>query len=199
MGDPLTHRQHRVLRSIERFIQDEGYTPSVREIGTAVGLAPATVQQHLEVLDRKGYIRRSGNSHGIEFVSGGVPADLVNVPIVGEIAAGAPIEAYEERLDTIPVAIGMATSNECYALRVRGDSMIDDHICNGDIVIVEPVDSVRDGEIAVAMLPDGSVTLKRVYRERGRVRLQPANASMAPIFVDRVHIRGRVSALVRPA
>ena len=77
--------------------------------------------------------------------------------------------------------------------------MIDDHICNGDIVIVEPVNSVQDGEIAVAMLPDGSVTLKRVYRERGRVRLQPANTSMAPIFVDRVRIRGRVSALVRPA
>ena len=199
MADPLTQRQHRVLRTIERFIQDEGYTPSVREIGAAVGLAPATVQQHLEVLDRKGYIRRSGNSHGIEFVSGGVPADVVNVPIVGEIAAGEPIEAYEERLDTIPVAIGMAASDDAYALRVRGDSMIDDHICDGDIVILEPVDAVRDGEIAVAMIPDGTVTLKRVYRERGRVRLQPANAKMAPMFVDRVRIRGRVSALVRPA
>ncbi len=199
MADPLTQRQHRVLRTIERFIQDEGYTPSVREIGAAVGLAPATVQQHLEVLDRKGYIRRSGNSHGIEFVSGGVPADVVNVPIVGEIAAGEPIEAYEERLDTIPVAIGMAASDDAYALRVRGDSMIDDHICDGDIVILEPVDAVRDGEIAVAMIPDGTVTLKRVFRERGRVRLQPANAKMAPMFVDRVRIRGRVSALVRPA
>ncbi len=199
MADPLTQRQHRVLRTIERFIQDQGYTPSVREIGAAVGLAPATVQQHLEVLDRKGYIRRSGNSHGIEFVSGGVPADVVNVPIVGEIAAGEPIEAYEERLDTIPVAIGMAASDDAYALRVRGDSMIDDHICDGDIVILEPVDAVRDGEIAVAMIPDGTVTLKRVFRERGRVRLQPANAKMAPMFVDRVRIRGRVSALVRPA
>ena len=197
MGNPLTQRQHRVLRTIERFVRDEGYTPSVREIGAAVGLAPATIQQHLEVLERKGYIRRSGQSHGIEFISGGVEAEIVNVPIIGEIAAGSPIDAYEERLDTVPVASAMARSNDAYALRVRGSSMIEDHICDGDVVIVEPCTTISDGEIAVAMLEDGAVTLKRLFREQGKVRLQPANSTMEPIFVDRVHVRGRAVAIMR--
>ena len=197
MADPLTQRQHRVLQTIERFVQDEGYTPSVREIGGILGLAPATVQQHLEVLERKGYIRRSGQSHGIEVLSGGMPGGVINVPIVGEIAAGAPIEAYEERLDTIAVTADVSPEGTAYALRVRGDSMIDDHICNGDIVIVEPVDTVRDGEIGVAMLDDGTVTLKRIFRENDRVRLQPANAEMAPIYADKIRIRGRVTSIMR--
>ena len=197
MGDPLTQRQHRVLQTIERFLHDEGYTPSVREIGGVLRLAPATVQQHLEVLERKGYIRRSGQSHGIEILSAGMPGGVVNVPIVGEIAAGAPIEAYEERLDTIAVAAEMSRDGTAYALRVRGDSMIEDHICDGDLVLVEPAETVQDGEIGVAMLDDGSVTLKRIFREVDRVRLQPANAEMAPIYADDVRIRGRVTSIMR--
>ena len=197
MGDPLTQRQHRVLQTIERFLQDEGYTPSVREIGAVLGLAPATVQQHLEVLERKGYIRRSGQSHGIEILSGGMPGGIVNVPIVGEIAAGVPIDAYEERLDTIAVTADVSPDGTAYALRVRGDSMVEDHICDGDIVIVDPVETVRDGEIGVAMLDDGSVTLKRIFREDDRVRLQPANAEMAPIYADEIRVRGRVTSIMR--
>ena len=197
VGDPLTQRQHRVLQTIERFLQDEGYTPSVREIGAVLGLAPATVQQHLEVLERKGYIRRSGQSHGIEILSGGMPGGVVNVPIVGEIAAGVPIDAYEERLDTIAVTADVSPDGTAYALRVRGDSMVEDHICDGDIVIVDPVETVRDGEIGVAMLDDGSVTLKRIFREDDRVRLQPANAEMAPIYADEIRVRGRVTSIMR--
>ena len=197
VGDPLTQRQHRVLQTIERFLQDEGYTPSVREIGAVLGLAPATVQQHLEVLERKGYIRRSGQSHGIEILSGGMPGGIVNVPIVGEIAAGVPIDAYEERLDTIAVTADVSPDGTAYALRVRGDSMVEDHICDGDIVIVDPVETVRDGEIGVAMLDDGSVTLKRIFREDNRVRLQPANSQMAPIYADDVRVRGRVTSIMR--
>jgi len=155
VGDPLTQRQHRVLQAIERFLQDEGYTPSVREIGAVLGLAPATVQQHLEVLERKGYIRRSGQSHGIELLSGGMPGGVVNVPIVGEIAAGAPIDAYEARLDTIAVTADLSPDGTAYALRVREKHSIADNICDGDSGIVEQVETVRVGEIGVAMLYDG--------------------------------------------
>ena len=197
MGGPLTQRQHRVLATIERFVRDEGYTPSVREVGSIVGLAPATVQQHLDALERKGYIRRSGQSHGIEMISNGDDASVIHVPIVGEIAAGLPIDAYEERLETIAVAASVAPSNDAYALRVRGDSMIDDHICDGDVVIVEPADTVQDGDIAVAMLDDGTATLKRLFREHGRVRLQPANADFEPIYARDVRVRGHAVAILR--
>ena len=126
-----------------------------------------------------------------------MPGGVVNVPIVGEIAAGAPIEAYEERLDTIAVTADVSPDGTAYALRVRGDSMVEDHICDGDIVIVDPVETVRDGEIGVAMLDDGSVTLKRIFREDNRVRLQPANAEMAPIYADDIRVRGRVTSIMR--
>lgn len=197
MGDPLTQRQHRVLQTIERFVQNEGYSPSVREIGAAIDLAPATVQQHLEALERKGYIHRSGQSHGIEILSDGSRNRVINIPIVGEIAAGLPIEAYEERVESIAVTSDLSPSGAAYALRVRGDSMIGDHICDGDIVIVEPCDTVNDGEIGVAMLDDGTVTLKRILRDNNRVRLQPSNVKFAPIYADEVRLRGRVTSIVR--
>ena len=196
---PLTQRQHRVLRTIEHFIRDEGYTPSVREIGTVIGLAPATVQQHLDALVRKGYLRRTGQSHGLAVLAASSDPGIVHVPIIGEIAAGEPIEAYEEQIDTVTITRDVAAVEDAFALRVRGDSMVDDHICDGDIVIVEPSSSVRDGEIAVALLEDNTATLKRVYREGARVRLQPANATMAPIYADArtLQVRGRVVAVVR--
>ncbi len=197
MGGPLTQRQHRVLATIERFVRDEGYTPSVREVGGIVGLAPATVQQHLDALERKGYIRRTGQSHGIEMISNGDEASVIHVPIVGEIAAGLPIDAYEERLETIAVAADVAPSDDAYALRVRGDSMTEDHICDGDVVIVEPTETVHDGDIAVAMLDDGTATLKRLFRENGRVRLQPANADFEPLYARNVRVRGHAVAILR--
>ena len=197
MTNPLTQRQHRVLQAIQRFIEDEGYTPSVREIGATINLAPATVQQHLETLERKGYLRRSGQSHGIQILKNGLSNGVTNIPIVGEIAAGAPLEAYEERLDTIPIPSELSPRSTAYALRVRGDSMIDDHICDGDIVVVEPSTTINDGDISVAMLNDDTVTLKRVYREGGRVRLQPANSKMEPLYSSDVRLRGRVISIMR--
>lgn len=197
MGDPLTQRQHRVLQTIKHFVKDEGYTPSVREIGAAIDLAPATVQQHLEVLERKGYIRRSGESHGIEILSDRSRNGVINIPIVGEIAAGIPIEAYEEHTESIAITSDISTNESAYALRVRGDSMIGDHICDGDLVIIEPSETVNDGEIGVAMLADGAVTLKRIMRDNNRIRLQPSNAKFPPIYADEVRIRGRVTSIVR--
>ena len=186
-----------MLQAIEQFIEDEGYTPSVREIGATIDLAPATVQQHLQALDQKGYLRRSGQSHGIQILKNGLSTSVINIPIVGEIAAGTPIEAYEERLDTIAIPSELSPRSTAYALRVRGDSMVEDHICDGDIVIVEPAATVNDGEISVAMLNDDTVTLKRVYREGGRVRLQPANSKMDPIYSSDVRLRGRVISIMR--
>ena len=197
MTTPLTQRQHRVLQAIERFIEDEGYTPSVREIGTAIGLAPATVQQHIQALERKGYLQRSGESHGIQLLKNGLATGVINIPIVGEIAAGTPIEAYEARFDTIAIPSELSPRSTAYALRVRGDSMIEDHICDGDIVIVEPAATVNDGEISVAMLNDDSVTLKRIYREGERVRLQPANSTMKPIYSSDVRLQGRAISIMR--
>jgi repressor LexA len=120
-----------------------------------------------------------------------VPAGWVRVPIAGSIAAGAPIEAIEDTAESRIFPAEMVP-HDAFALKVRGQSMIDDHICDGDLVIVKPQAHVADGEIAVALLDDGSATLKRVFRESGRVRLQPANASMAPIYTDAVTIQGRV-------
>ncbi|MBM4015155.1 MAG: repressor LexA [Planctomycetes bacterium] len=120
-----------------------------------------------------------------------VPAGWVRVAIAGSIAAGAPIEAIEDTQESRIFPAEMVPP-DAFALKVRGHSMIDDHICDGDLVIVEPQDEVRDGEIAVALLDDGSATLKRVFRESGRVRLQPANATMAPIYAADVTIQGRV-------
>lgn len=120
-----------------------------------------------------------------------VPAGWVRVPISGTIAAGAPIEAVEDGLESRVFPEEMVPEG-AFALRVKGESMIDDHILNGDLVIVRPQDAVNDGEIAVALLDDGSATLKRVFREKGRVRLQPANPTMDPIYAESVRIQGRV-------
>jgi repressor LexA len=125
-----------------------------------------------------------------------VPEGWVRVRIAGTIAAGAPIEAVEDATESRIFPVGMVPS-DAFALRVRGDSMIDDHICDGDLVIVKPQQQVEDGEIAVALLDDGSATLKRVFREGGRVRLQPANCAMQPIYADGVRIQGRVVGLWR--
>ncbi|HET6163276.1 MAG TPA: transcriptional repressor LexA [Planctomycetota bacterium] len=122
---------------------------------------------------------------------GDVPAGWVRVPIAGTIAAGLPIEAIDEGLESRIFPEEMVPEG-AFALRVKGESMIDDHILNGDLVIVRPQDEVNDGEIAVALLDDGSATLKRVFREKGRVRLQPANPTMDPIYADNVRIQGRV-------
>lgn len=197
MGSPLTERQHRVLATIKRFALDEGYTPSVREVGSIVGLAPATIQQHLDALERKGYIRRTGQSHGIEMLTDGSNRDTMHVPVIGEIAAGHPIEAYEERGDTVAVPTDIVSAANAYALRVRGNSMIGDHICDGDLVIVEPTNTVNDGEIAVAVLDDGTATLKRLFRTNDGVRLQAANPNFEAIHAQNVQVQGHAVAILR--
>ncbi len=194
---PYTRRQREILCFIRDYLSERGLSPTLEEIGTEFGVHRVTIFQHVNALERRGALRREPHlSRSIEILD---PDFLPTrgLPILGNIAAGAPIEAIEapESLEASDV---LPDDGEHYALRVRGDSMIEDAICDGDMVVVRRATSARNGQVVVAVLPDNEATLKRFYREAdGRVRLQPANASMDPIFVDDVEIRGVVSAVIR--
>jgi repressor LexA len=196
------------LTFIDDYMDEHGYPPSIREIGAAAGISSTSVVDYnLRILERDGHLRRDREvSRGLELrgVSNrSTRARVVRVPLVGRIAAGEPIEAVEGEGETLEFSAGLV-SEDCYALQVKGKSMIEDLIDDGDIVVVRPQDTADNGEIVVALLVNqggttGSATLKRFYRERGKVRLQPANASMEPIYVDpsELRIQGRVVALFR--
>jgi len=239
----LSRRQYDVFTTIQRLAGERNYMPSVRELAEALNLSPATTQQHLSALRRKGYIETDGTAHGMRLLvtdgevkppasmrpikptlrpmaprgdgprsalreppAGAVTSPqlspelelepVVFVPLVGTIAAGQPIEALEVVRQTVPVSASMARSGD-YLLQISGDSMIEDGIFNGDFVVIRPQKTVHNGQIAVGLLEDGTATLKRIYREKGRFRLQPANASMEPIYVDRLEVQGRLVGLVR--
>lgn len=198
MHHPLSKRQLETLDALRAFGRREGRMPSVRELAERLGLAPTTTHQHLKALEGKGYLRSDGTAHGLRLVDprSGDEGELVRVPLRGSIAAGEPIEAIERDDEDLRLPRDFAPPG-CYALRVRGESMIDDHILDGDVVLIRPQDRVERGQIAVALLEDGTATLKRVYPEKGRIRLQPANARMAPLYVKRLRIQGRVVAVLR--
>lgn len=202
----LTPRQKELLDFLTGFIETNGYSPSYEEIAAGLSLASlATVHKHISALEKKNYIQRSHNQSRSVEVSAKYLDDYRrthessgDVPLLGRIAAGSPVEAIQgsERLSFSD----FAGNTNTYALQVRGDSMIEDHICSDDFVLVEKVSSVRDGEIVVALVDGSDATLKRFYREpNGKVRLQPANASMQPIVVDQaaVQVQGRVLAVLR--
>jgi repressor LexA len=196
----LTRRQHEVLEAARALERRRGYTPSVREIARDLDLSAATVQEHLVALERKGYVRRTGSAYGLQLLAPEAKVEereeSLLVPVRGTIAAGRPIEALEEHEEAVPVPRSFIRG-ECYFLRVRGDSMRDDAILDGDLVLVRRQESVANGEIAVALLPDGTATLKRVYRERRRFRLQPANDEHKPIFVNTLTVQGKVVSVLR--
>jgi repressor LexA len=196
---PLSARQLELLTTLRAFGETEGRMPSVRELAARLGRAPSTVQQHLDALAKKGFLERDGSAHGLRLAGANPPrrdGATVDVPVRGTIAAGAPIEALETMDDFVSLPVSLAPAGS-YALNVRGDSMVGDHILDGDLVIVRPQDQVEAGEIAVALLPDGTATLKRVYREAGGIRLQPANPAMAPQRVPAVQVQGKVVGVLR--
>ena len=207
----LTPRQKEVLDFLVNFVEDNGYSPSFEEIAAGLKLASlATVHKHISALEGRGYLKRGFNQSrsldvSADYVSQHKRAKLVatqtqrfEVPLAGKIAAGVPVDATQQQ-ETL--SFGDFLGNEStFALQVRGESMIDDHIMHGDFVLVEKTDRVRDGEIVVALVDGNETTLKRFYREAdGVARLQPANASMEPIRVplDNVFIQGRVLAVLR--
>jgi repressor LexA len=203
----LTRRQKEVMDFLSSFIQKHGYSPSYDEIATGLNLASlATVHKHIQALEAKQYLRRSYNhSRSLEIGERYLAEEkarrtptMESVPLMGRIAAGSPVEAIPDP-ETLHFS-DFVGNESTFALQVRGDSMIDDHICSGDFVLVEKTDSVKNGEIVVALVDGSEATLKRYYADSdGRVRLQPANASMAPIYVDpsSLQIQGRVLAVMR--
>lgn len=196
--DDLTERQRQVLSRIITSVQAHGRVPTVRELAASMGLkAPGTIQDHLSALEKKGYLEREpGVSRNLRLTDrAGVP-DPYRLPVLGRIAAGRPIEAIE---DSEYVQLSEELQLEgTFLLRVKGLSMIEDHIDDGDYVVIRPQATARNGETVVALLPSGEATLKRFYREADHIRLQPANSSMEPIRVPDVTIQGRVVAVIRP-
>ncbi len=197
----LTRRQREIYDFVCRFVEENRYSPSLEEIGGQFGLTSvATVHKHIQHLVEKGFLRKAWNrSRSVEPVEVDAPSEFVRLPLLGTVAAGLPIEAIEDN-ETICVPQEMRSARaECFVLRVRGDSMIEDQIRDGDLVVVESRSEAQNGETVVALLDGSDATLKRFYCHGGRVRLVPANASMKPIEVPAadVQIRGVVRGLLR--
>lgn len=201
----LTKRQKEVLDFISRFVEEHGYSPSYEEMAAGLNLASlATVHKHVSTLEAKDYLKRSYNqSRSLEVTSrfheeqSRHRSEPAGVVLAGRIAAGAPVETFES---TERLQFAEFLGEDTFALEVRGESMIEDHICDGDYVLVERAGQVRDGEIVVALVNGAETTLKRFYREPdGMVRLQPANSTMEPIVVpqDAVQVQGRLLAVLR--
>lgn len=178
---PLTERQQQVLDVITVSLGREGCPPTLREISDRIGTkGTATAIAHLEALERKGYIKRRGGSRGI-MLANRPPSSLL-VPVVGTVRAGDPEPAFEDLQGHCSVDPSWLRGEGCYFLRVKGDSMIDAHILDGDLALIRPQPTAENGEIVVAVV-DGEATLKRFYREVGQIRLQPENAALQPIII----------------
>lgn len=204
----LTVRQREVLDFIRSFAQQNSYPPSVRDICEAVGLSStSSVHAHLNSLEEKGYIRRDGSSARAitiiddEELADGAPTEvlrnMVSLPLLGQVAAGLPIEAQSDINEVLPLPKQVVGDSASFMLTIRGDSMVEAGIFDGDYVVVREQPTASNGEIVVALI-DSEATVKTFYREPGRIRLQPENASMAPIYVEEdVTILGKVIALLR--
>ncbi|NLL51612.1 MAG: transcriptional repressor LexA [Peptococcaceae bacterium] len=201
MTTDLSSRQLAILNFIKNEIASKGYPPSVREIGKAVGLtSSSTVHNHLNTLEEKGYIRRDPTKpRAIEILdsfSEFTAHRTVHIPIVGRVAAGQPILAHENIEDTFPVPYDLVKSDTVFMLRIQGDSMIEAGILHGDLVLVRQQHTANNGDIVVALL-EHEATVKRFYKEKNQVRLQPENQYMEPIYARDVSILGKVIGVFR--
>jgi repressor LexA len=204
--DELTARQRNIMQFIISEVQQKGYPPSVREIGEAVGLSSSsTVHAHLAKLEQLGYIRRDPTKpRAIEVLIGGATdnqvdyyQELINIPVVGTVTAGAPILATQNIEDYFPLPRNFTKSEDVFMLKIKGDSMVNAGIFEGDLVVVSKNSAgLTNGEIVVAMLED-EATVKRFYKEKNRIRLQPENEKYEPIYATDVKVLGKVVGLVR--
>lgn len=202
MAVTLYKRQRQIVDFIAQYIQKNGYSPTLKEIAKALNVSSlATVHEHLEALQRKRIIKKhEGAVRGIELIDRTFlqMSDSVDLPLLGYIAAGRPIDPHPDQDATFKVSPEMISGKKrSYVLQVKGESMIEDHIQDGDYVVIEETQSVNDGEIVVALLDNGLATLKRFFKEMTRVRLEPANSTMSPIYATNVQIQGRVVGLIR--
>ena len=200
MGKGLTRRQQEILTFIHRYTDAHGYPPSVREIGQALGLtSSSTVHSHLSALEKKGYLRRDPSKpRALEILKDEreVPAKrVVPLPVVGQVAAGLPILAQQNIEDYFPLPQEFVRSDDCFILKVHGDSMIDAGIFDGDMLVVRKQQTAKDRDIVVARMED-EATVKRFFREDGHIRLQPENPSMEPIIARDVSIEGVALAVI---
>jgi repressor LexA len=196
-----TPKQLRILVAIRDFRVQHGYSPTMQELADQLDVSKVTIFEHVEALERKNLILRAHNrARSLEIAPTVKLPDEAkgsSFPIVGTIAAGQPIEAIENN-DTLDLETLFNSRHGTYVLRVKGNSMIEDHIADGDYVIIERRETAKDGEVVVALLEDGAATLKRYYKERGRIRLQPANSSMNPIYVSKdIRIQGVLIGVLR--
>ena len=200
MDSDLTPKQAAILAVIKKNIKQKGYPPSVREIGQAVGLSSSsTVHGYLKKLEAKGYLRRDATKpRAMEVLdlTEEDKVDFINVPLLGRVAAGMPILAVENREELFPLPTQFTGAGEFFMLTIRGNSMIEAGILEGDMVVVRRQSDVNNGDIVVALIND-EATVKRFFREKSRVRLQPANSQMEPIYTTELQILGKVIGLVR--
>src|SRR5579862_5556640 len=198
----LTPRQVDVVVAIRNYRHLHGYSPTMQELADQLGTSKVTIFEHVGALEKKRVLRRDKHkARSLEIVSDEKLPDeerSTKLPLLGTIAAGSPIEAVENR-EELDLETLFQSRNGVYVLRVRGESMIDDHLCDGDYVVIERRENARNGEQVVALLDTGEATLKRFYKEGGKIRLQPANSTMAPRIVepDRCKVQGVVIGVVR--
>jgi repressor LexA len=199
MGADLTPKQVGILMFIKDNLRQKGYPPSVREIGQAVGLSSSsTVHGYLRKLEKMGYLRRDPNKpRAIEVLDlEGERVECVNVPLIGSVAAGLPLLAVENREEVFPLPTHFTGTGEFFMLKVQGESMIEASILNGDMVVVRRQHDANNGDIVVALIEE-EATVKRFYKEKDRVRLQPENRAMEPIYANKLQVLGKVVGLVR--
>lgn len=202
MAPIIYRKQGQIIDFISQYIQANGSAPTLTQIAKAIGVTSlATVHEHLESLQDKGLIKRTkGKARSIEilFQKESISEEGMNVPILGYIAAGSPLEAYTDPNAFISIPPSFVSGKKrVYVLQVRGESMIEEQIRDGDFVVIEQTNEARNGEIVVALLDNGMATLKKFFKEETRIRLEPANAKMTPIFVKNVRVQGKVVGLIR--
>jgi repressor LexA len=193
----LTRRQLQIVDFVRDYRQKNRISPTLDEIARQFGVSKITIFEHVEALKKKGVVRKVRNhARSIELIGGESASESLTLPLLGTVSAGRPIEAVENA-EAFSLTSLVPQGKECFALRVQGTSMIDEQIRDGDLIIVEKRAQARNGEMVVALVDGGETTVKKFYREGDRIRLQPANTEMPPIYPEKVHIQGIVIGVVR--